>query len=103
MMTQYGIKLTITAPIIGTPTGKVQNIMDEAEILQTEICEKADSIKITRAPRVETACGVKKPHFLKNVQVIAKKRKGSKIDNDIENFLNESTSVEMIAKRFSAI
>ena len=65
---QVAWKFITAAEFPETNIALLKKIMDEALILQAEICEKADRIKITMAEKVEDEHQIRKPNFVKAVR-----------------------------------
>ena len=95
-LAEHGLELKFK-PLSGKASAKTQRVIEEALVLQAEICKKADQIKYDAATVVETSCEIVKPHFLTNVKIIAKAEKGSKIGNVLDKFIDETVSATMIA------
>ncbi len=57
---------------------------------QKIICELSDEIKIEKGEKVEQTCEIKKPNFVKTVNLKYKKGQGKNIEKDIEKIINDS-------------
>lgn len=61
----------------------LKHILDKGMELQSEICKKSDTIKITIAKQIEKECKIKKPHFVKAVNLKYKEIKSKDLNKDL--------------------
>jgi hypothetical protein len=87
-----------TSDIVDSRSKMLKVLLDRAQNLQKEICQTADTIKVDAAEEVETRFKIKRPHFVKAVNLAAvKMRRGEgpmleKIENlhDSQDNLNQA-------------
>ncbi len=80
---------------IPTKSNEILKILvDEGLSLQSTICQLADTIKIDDANEVEQNCEIKRPHYVKAVNLKYKTLKNKPLDKDIENIKKNIESIE---------
>ena len=105
---QYGIRITITKPIVNSSdlssmSREANHLLDKALNLQKEICKVSEVIKLKYAKKVENACGILIPHFLRDVRLTAKYQRKRTVDDDLQNFNLEISSARQVAESISRL
>lgn len=69
-------------------------LLDEGQILQKDICEKADIIKLNHAEEVKEACKIEKADYVRAVNINYKRNKEKPIEKTLEKIDDRITSME---------
>jgi hypothetical protein len=72
----------------------LRTLLDEGMVLQKDICEKADIIKINHASEIKDICKIEKADYVKAVNLNYKRNKEKPIEKSLEAMDNKITSME---------
>lgn len=71
-----------------------RTLIEEGVSLQSTICQLADTIKIDDANEVEENCEIKRPHYVKAVNLKYKTLKNKPLDKDLDTIKKNIESIE---------